>query len=304
MARREIVNGALSKPIQPEPDLGASMADTAHFLGAKGRLLARETLDRLDQHAIAPTPLNYEVWAAHVAGLSPELSRAIDERLARHEPFTDAVGKELFARHLAPRPQVVAESTDALTGLADRTAFEHAVRAGLAEASACGAPLAILLCEIDHFQRLIRTCGRPTGDAVVRLVARLFGEHAGERCTLARYGADAFALVLNGASLTEAAGMAERIRGATKARKLARKSTGERLGVVTMSFGVAQAREHDSGASLIARAAAALMAARSAGGDRVACEGEPAAMKPLRAPLPRRSLCQVREPDRRVALAR
>jgi diguanylate cyclase len=75
--------------------------DLSLFRGVAGVERAKDIIERMRGHEIPPTPENYEIWTAHVAGLRPELSREIDERLARGEALTDETNADLFERYFA-----------------------------------------------------------------------------------------------------------------------------------------------------------------------------------------------------------
>lgn len=76
-------------------------SDAALFRGATGIERAHATIERMAALEIPATPANYEVWTAHLAGEQPELSREINARLARGEPFTDEFNEALHERFFA-----------------------------------------------------------------------------------------------------------------------------------------------------------------------------------------------------------
>ena len=91
----------------------------------------------------------------------------------------------------------------------------------------------------------------------------------------ARYGGEEFAIVLPRTSLREANAVADQIRRAVMSKELMKRSTGEHLGRVTVSIGVAAHRRGDSVNSLIERADCCLYAAKRNGRNRVICETDP-----------------------------
>ncbi len=62
--------------------------------------------------------------------------------------------------------------------------------------------------------------------------------------------------------------MADRVRAALSGHDFIIRSTGQRIGVVTLSAGVAEHRPGESSESLVSRADAALYAAKEQGRDR------------------------------------
>lgn len=171
-----------------------------------------------------------------------------------------------FARAHALEVAERGATTDALTGLPNRRAFD-ALIATLRGRRRAGDGFSLLMADIDRFKSLNDRYGHATGDAVLREVAGALagGLRAGD--TAARYGGEEFAIVLRGATSREAGEIAERLRLAVAGL------TPAQLGVeeaVTVSIGVATAGQEEEPAAVIARADRALYAAKAGGRDRVA----------------------------------
>ena len=90
----------------------------------------------------------------------------------------------------------------------------------------------------------------------------------------ARYGGEEFAAVLPATDLEGGVIVADNIRKAIQAKELLKRSTNEKLGRITASFGVAAYRPGDTPVSLIERADRCLYAAKHAGRNRVVAENE------------------------------
>src|SRR5690606_38882083 len=88
----------------------------------------------------------------------------------------------------------------------------------------------------------------------------------------ARYGGEEFVVLLPKTALMAAVTVADQIRRTVMSKELMRRSTGETLGRVTISLGVAAWRRGDSVASLLERADACLYAAKRAGRNCVVAE--------------------------------
>jgi diguanylate cyclase len=91
----------------------------------------------------------------------------------------------------------------------------------------------------------------------------------------ARYGGEEFAVVLPRTALKQAMTVADHIRRAVMGKELMKRSTGEHLGRITISIGVAALRADDTTQSLIGRADVGLYAAKRNGRNRVICEADP-----------------------------
>ena len=164
--------------------------------------------------------------------------------------------------------------TDPLTGISNRKAFDAAMDAALL-ALAEGEPVSLMMCDIDHFKKFNDSWGHQTGDQVLRLVASCLSDNVKGRDTAARYGGEEFGVLLRGATLADAQHVAGQIRLAVQGRKLVKKSTGDVLGTITISIGVAQFRPGDSAEAVIRRADACLYGAKQNGRNMVMTEGDP-----------------------------
>lgn len=162
--------------------------------------------------------------------------------------------------------------TDPLTTLANRKYFEDSMRRLLKEAEASRHPLSVILTDIDHFKKFNDTYGHMTGDQVLRLVAMALKHNVKGQDVASRYGGEEFAVILPNTALAQAVTVADHIRRAVQAKELMRRSTGETLGRVTISLGVAMLRPGESSTSLIERADACLYAAKGAGRNCVIAE--------------------------------
>ena len=155
--------------------------------------------------------------------------------------------------------------TDTLTGIANRKCFDERLREAIQDARTNNTSMCLLMGDIDFFKRFNDTWGHQTGDQVLRLVARALTENVKGRDTPARYGGEEFAVILPNTTIEAGARLADQIRAAVEAKKVVKRSTGETLGTITMSLGVASLESDDIAATLIDRADAALYEAKKAG---------------------------------------
>jgi diguanylate cyclase len=164
--------------------------------------------------------------------------------------------------------------TDPLTGVANRKAFDTAMEAALL-ALAEGENVSLMMCDIDHFKKFNDSFGHQTGDQVLRLVANCLSDNVKGRDTAARYGGEEFTVLMRGTDLANATHVAEQIRESVEGRKLVKKSTGDILGTITISIGVAQFVPGDTAESVIRRADACLYGAKQAGRNLVLSQNDP-----------------------------
>ena len=161
---------------------------------------------------------------------------------------------------------------DFLTGVANRKAFDGAIKGSAEEATSASEPLSLLMIDIDHFKRFNDEYGHIVGDEVLRLVAKKIKENVRGRDFVARYGGEEFAILLPGTQIGGARTVAENIRSSFSEAKLKRVKTSEYLGTITISIGAAEFRPGESVESFVDRSDQALYAAKEAGRNRVATE--------------------------------
>ena len=165
--------------------------------------------------------------------------------------------------------------TDPLTQLSNRKFFDNAIAVAIDESRARLEPLSLLLIDIDHFKSFNDSFGHLTGDQVLRLVAMSLKQNVKGQDTTARYGGEEFAVILPNTVLRSAITLADHIRRAVMTKELMKRSTGEHLGRVTVSVGVASLHPTDTMPSLIERADTCLYSAKRHGRNRVMSESDP-----------------------------
>ena len=165
--------------------------------------------------------------------------------------------------------------TDPLTRLSNRKLFDSTLEMAIFDSRANNEAVSLLLIDIDHFKTFNDSFGHLTGDQVLRLVAMSVKQNVKGLDTAARYGGEEFAVILPNTVLRSAITVADHIRRAVMTKELMKRSTGEHLGRVTISVGVATLHKTDTAQSLIERTDACLYAAKRHGRNRVMCETDP-----------------------------
>jgi diguanylate cyclase len=215
-----------------------------------------------------------------------ESLKAIVETLVRSTREMQDTNRALEARLVVSKQEISnlqhsleairAESmTDPLTALGNRKYFDRALGDAVRVARERGEPLSMMLFDIDYFKSFNDNYGHLTGDQVLRLVAMTLKQNIKGQDITARYGGEEFAVVLPNTALRQALTVADNIRRAVMSKELKKKSTGEILGRVTISAGVAVLSLRDDADSLIERADSCLYAAKRNGRNRVICESDP-----------------------------
>jgi diguanylate cyclase len=218
--------------------------------------------------------------------IDPEKVRAIVALLIDATRETQSTNKKLEERLAESRVEIVKlqqsleairfESLmDDLTTLANRKHFDHSLERLLMQSEQTQDRFSLLMTDIDFFKNFNDTWGHQTGDQVLRLVALAVKQNVKGQDVACRYGGEEFAILLPGTNLRQAVIVGEHIREAVMSKELIKRSTGENLGRITISVGVSTWRPGDRAASIIARADAALYAAKHGGRNLVRCESDP-----------------------------
>ena len=98
------------------------------------------------------------------------------------------------------------------------------------------------------------------------------------RDTAARYGGEEFAIILPQTELAGAVNLANQIRAKVESKKLVKKSTGDILGIITISCGVTQLDPKESIEEFVRRTDECLYAAKRTGRNRVVSGAQIAAL--------------------------
>jgi diguanylate cyclase len=204
---------------------------------------------------------------ATVATLSSATRRMARENKALEQRLADSTEEvNRLREHLE---QVRRDATtDGLTNLANRKAFDDELDRACAEAEAKGETLTLAVIDIDHFKKFNDTWGHQTGDQVLRFVASVIGRAGAPPRFTARYGGEEFALIFPGESATAAFSILEDIREEVSSRMLKRRSTNDDLGAITVSAGLAERRPGEGAHALLERADEALYASKRNGRNR------------------------------------
>jgi diguanylate cyclase len=151
---------------------------------------------------------------------------------------------------------------DALTGIANRAAFDERFGQELARCTRSGSTVSVLLWDLDHFKAINDRFGHRVGDGVLREVARCLVRALRVEDFVARIGGEEFVTLMVGAPVDRALARAEELRAAIAALKLHVHGTPVH---VTISCGATQLRAGDSAETLFDRADAALYRAKESG---------------------------------------
>jgi diguanylate cyclase len=162
--------------------------------------------------------------------------------------------------------------TDALTGIANRKMFDTTLRQRAMEAKEDGEPLCLALADIDFFKKFNDTYGHQTGDQVLKLVAHILRSNVKGKDLAARYGGEEFALILPSTKLQDAKTVCDHIRNAVSTKRIRNRTTGEEMGTITLSIGIALYQPGESLTDLIHRSDEGLYFAKGNGRNQTVLE--------------------------------
>lgn len=160
---------------------------------------------------------------------------------------------------------------DELTGIHNRRHVFGEAACYMAQARQGGRHLSVALLDVDHFKKINDTHGHGVGDQALISLAGTASEivraEGGEGAVFARIGGEEFMLLLPGFDLEKSAAIAEKLRSAAKTIDVRAEAGTFRF---TVSLGVAALSAADTAFDkLVARADAALYAAKNNGRDQV-----------------------------------
>jgi diguanylate cyclase (GGDEF)-like protein/PAS domain S-box-containing protein len=196
------------------------------------------------------------------------LSLVIDMTLQKQAE--DRIG--LLARELEQANQQLAQlaSTDPLTGLYNRRAFEEQFEAQIRLMKRMSRPVSLLVIDVDGFKGYNDQHGHLAGDQVLESMAKVFSEKMRASDIIARYGGEEFVVILPDTTGPAALQLAERLRLAIQAHPWQGDSLTISLGAATLEFTERSAESgSDERTRLFSEADQALYHSKSEGRDRV-----------------------------------
>jgi two-component system, cell cycle response regulator len=160
---------------------------------------------------------------------------------------------------------------DVLTGVWNQPVIIEILQRELARAVRSGAPIGVIMADLDHFRAVNESHGPVVGDEVLREVASRMEALIRSYDSVGRYGGEEFVIVLPGCDALTAAGVAERLRHGISASPI--ETSAEALRI-TVSLGVTVPPVPVTGkgrkaGELIRNAAAAMQRAKQRGRNRI-----------------------------------
>ena len=194
---------------------------------------------------------------AHIEGQGSPMADDPLERVWVWSDITDRKGLEVQLSHQAFH--------DPLTGVANRSLLYDRVEHALALSARSGSPVSVLFCDLDDFKTVNDSLGHGQGDNLLKTITTRIAGCVRATDTLARLGGDEFAVLLEGADITVAVALAERILAAISCEV----ELSDRKIFPSMSIGIAGATTGMTAEELLRNSDLAMYAAKHAGKGRV-----------------------------------
>ena len=247
--------------------LGLAIA-IAHARIGRPLLALAEAAEAIGNGAKARVPWHRTV--GEIALVIQSFNRMVEE-ITKRQGALESANRELES---ANRQLTDLAEQDALTGLANRRAFDRRLEAAWKHGQRHARPVGLLILDLDHFKQFNDRYGHLEGDAcLIRVARQLKAVQLRPQDLPARLGGEEFAVLLPETDLAGAIAVGERIRAALHEMMLLHE--GSPHGIVTASIGAAAMVPPDISdpRALLAAADRALYAAKAEGRDRVSAAG-------------------------------
>lgn len=222
--------------------------------------------------------LNEDISAEDMKALVGDVKASTEEVLKNNNELQAKLDQSAVAMAALHQDleQVRQEAlTDGLTKLSNRKAFDQEIRKLIDDCSRESRTFSLIMLDIDHFKAFNDNFGHQIGDHVLRLVSQTLIEGVKGKDITARYGGEEFAILLPDTPLEGAKVVADKLRKAVAIRDVVNRTSGETLGRITLSCGVAEHFPGEEAEDVIERADSALYTAKHNGRNQIAAAPSP-----------------------------
>jgi diguanylate cyclase len=226
--------------------------------------LTTKVATQVDEHNLRVQAINAQL----TSGEAPDLNAVTDavnrlvEANAWMQQQLDTAHTKLESQARLIESHVNEARTDALTGIANRRAFDEEMQRCLSAMRLEREPSCVMMIDVDHFKKFNDTHGHKAGDEVLRHVAASIRQAAGNAGLVCRYGGEEFAVIFPKVHAADVIQLAERCRAAIGAQAI--DYDGQSLNVKA-SAGLSEFAARDTMETVLERADEALYASKRAG---------------------------------------
>ncbi len=192
-------------------------------------------------------------------------------RAERMRARVEQLEHEARALQASLQREQINASTDPLTGIPNRLAFDQRIGLEYKRWKRFGRPLAIAVWDIDHFKHINDRHGHRVGDRAIRAVGRLLARQVRETDFVARYGGEEFVTIFVDTRAEQAMIAAEKMRRAVAALTI---DGGDGELRLTVSCGIAEFHGGDDPEQVFERADRAMYLAKEHGRNRCVRDGD------------------------------
>jgi diguanylate cyclase (GGDEF)-like protein len=181
-------------------------ATAARFAGTITVHAGRHGPHQLERELTVSGPLEMTLVVEYAEVPAHEHTARLDDIVAALSS-----GLERVEQHIQ---LAAAADTDQLTGVGNRRRASKALAQARSMADTKGQPMAVLLCDLDHFKQVNDRFGHETGDRVLTNFANLLRTSVRAHDTVIRWGGEEFLVILPGCDQQGAAALADRLLAA------------------------------------------------------------------------------------------
>ncbi len=234
--------------------------------------ITSEYVEKLEAYS---QQLNNADELSHVQHVLKEIISDTDKMAESSRIFRDRLEEaDKQAQALRHRLEKTERETliDPLTELHNRKSLQEKLKELFDDFSQNGNAFTGIMLDIDFFKKINDTYGHKIGDDVLKIVASTLFETVKGMDFPARYGGEEFVVLLPATLLDNACTVAEHLRKNISQKKLKLVKTGEKIGNITVSAGVAEIQTGDTIEDFLVRADKALYLAKNSGRNNVKSE--------------------------------
>jgi two-component system cell cycle response regulator len=170
---------------------------------------------------------------------------------------------DITQRKLAEREIHLLATTDSLTGIANRREFTAILLKEMGRARRYDTTMSLVMYDIDYFKHVNDNFGHDVGDDVLQAITGIAKDNIRVNDVAARWGGEEFMVLMPQSDLQAAFNAAEKLRAAIVGHDF------DKVGRLTVSFGVAELAPQDDLNLLLKRVDDALYRAKEMGRNRV-----------------------------------
>jgi len=217
----------------------ARETSSAHPAATDTVIRLRQEIERLNRESqdyqieLALSNEHGDILQDHLYRLSQSLTAEIRERQTSEEKLQRVLSAirqekgdlEVLVQILIEQGDTAAEESekariDGLTRIANRRRFDEYLAREWERCASQSEPIALLLCDVDHFKAYNDFYGHQAGDECLKAVAQSIERCCGSGSLVARYGGEEFAAIFPGARWDRAIERAQTVLGAVAAANL------------------------------------------------------------------------------------